>query len=418
MKVVLATHGTRGDVEPSATVGLELQRRGHEVRMAVPPNLVGFVESVGLVAVGYGPNSDEQVIAVADFVHRAFTPRNPVQMLRAGRELFVEGWAAMSRTLMSVTDGTNLLVTGQTYHGVAANIAEYQDIPLATIHHIPIRVNGQLALPSIPATPYMVRSTMRGVWRVYWLMTRAVDDAQRRELGLSKAAAPAAIRMTERGSLEIQAYDEVCFPRLAGEWNGRRPFVGALTMEAPACSDAEVASWIEAGTPPVYFGFGSTPIQSHDDTIALITMACAELGVRGLIYTGPSGPVGISPSEYVKLVGPLNYASVFPRCRAVVHHGGAGTTAACLRAGVPMVVLWDVADQPIWAAQATRMGVGRAQRLSTITGKSLVAHLRHVLRAHYAIRAREIAPRMTTPAESVTAAADLLERAARGQRSD
>ena len=77
---------------------------------------------------------------------------------------------------------------------------------------------------------------------------------------------------------------------------------------------------------------------------------------------------GISHSDYVKLVGPVNYAAVFPRCRAVVHHGGAGTTAACLRAGVPMVVLWDVADQPIWAAQVTRMRVGRAQRLSTITG--------------------------------------------------
>ena len=129
MKVVLAAHGTRGDVEPCATVGLELQRRGHDVRMAVPPDLVGFVESAGLAAVGYGPDSEEQVIAVADFVHRAFTPQNPVSLVRAGRELFVEGWAQMSRTLTSVADGADLLVTGQTYHGVVANIAEYYDIP-------------------------------------------------------------------------------------------------------------------------------------------------------------------------------------------------------------------------------------------------------------------------------------------------
>jgi UDP:flavonoid glycosyltransferase YjiC (YdhE family) len=258
---------------------------------------------------------------------------------------------------------------------------------------------------------------MRAVWRVYWQITKAVDDAQRRELGLPKAKAPAAKRMTERGSLEIQAYDEVCFPNLAAEWNGERPFVGALTMEVPADSDGEVASWIDAGTPPVYFGFGSTPIQSANDTIDMIAMACSELGVRGMIYTGPTGPAGTSPSDRVKLVGPLNYATVFPRCRAVVHHGGAGTTAACLRAGVPMVVLWDVADQPIWAAQVRRMRVGRAQRLSTIDTKSLVAHLRHVFATDYASRAREIAPRMTSPAESVTAAADLLEGAARGERT-
>jgi UDP:flavonoid glycosyltransferase YjiC (YdhE family) len=413
MKVVFAAHGTRGDVEPCATVGLELQRRGHEVRMAVPPNLVGFVESAGLSAVGYGPDSDEQVIAVADFVHHAFTPRNPVRVLRAGRELFVEGWAEMSRTLMSVTNGVDLLVTGQTYHGVVANIAEYHDIPLAAVHHIPIRVNGQVALPSIPSTTYVVRSTMRAIWRVYWLITKDVDDAQRRELGLPKAAAPAAKRMSERGSLEIQAYDEVCFPRLTEEWNGGPPIVGALTMEAPTGADGEIASWIEAGTPPVYFGFGSTPIQSPGTTIAMIAAACAELGVRGLIYTGPNGPPSNSPSDHVKLVGPLNYATVFPRCRAVVHHGGAGTTAACLRAGVPMVVLWDVADQPIWAAQVSRMRVGRAQRLSSIDARSLVAHLRHVLAPDYASRAREIAHRMTPLAESVTAAADLLEATAR-----
>jgi UDP:flavonoid glycosyltransferase YjiC (YdhE family) len=91
MKVVLAAHGTRGDVEPSATVGLELQRRGHVVRMAVPPDLVSFVESAGLAAVAYGPNSQEQVNAVADFVHHAFTPQNPMGLVRAGRELFVEG---------------------------------------------------------------------------------------------------------------------------------------------------------------------------------------------------------------------------------------------------------------------------------------------------------------------------------------
>ena len=67
MKVVLAAHGTRGDVEPCATVGLELQRRGHDVHLAVPPDLVSFVESAGLAAVGYGPDSQEQVNAVARF---------------------------------------------------------------------------------------------------------------------------------------------------------------------------------------------------------------------------------------------------------------------------------------------------------------------------------------------------------------
>ena len=418
MKVVLAAHGTRGDVEPGATVGLELQRRGHDVRLAVPPDLVSFVESAGLAAVGYGPDSQGQVNAVADFLHHAFTLQNPIGFVRAGRELFVEGWAQMGKSLTSMADGADLLVTGQTYHGVVANVAEYYRIPAAGLHHFPICVNGQLALPSIPSPAALVRSSLRAAWWLYWRITKDVDDAQRRELGLPRAAAPAAKRMAERGSLEIQAYDETCFPGLAAEWNGRRPFVGALTMELPTDSDGEVVSWIAAGTPPVYFGFGSTPIQSPADTIAMIAAACTELGVRALIYTGASGSHRTSQSDHVKLVGLVNYSAIFPLCRAVVHHGGAGTTAAALRAGVPMVVLWDVADQPLWAAQITRMKVGRARRLSTTSRESLVADLRYVLESRYVTRACEIAARMTKPAESVTAAADLVEQTARGKRVD
>ena len=217
---------------------------------------------------------------------------------------------------------------------------------------------------------------MRAAWWLYWRITKDVDDAQRRELGLPRAAAPAAKRMAERGSLEIQAYDEACFPGLAAEWNGRRPFVGALTMELPTDTDGEVASWIAAGTPPIYFGFGSTPLQSPADTIAMIAAACNSLGERALIYSCASGANPVSHSEHVKLVGLVNYAAIFPLCRAVVHHGGAGTTAAGLRAGVPMLILWDVADQPLWAAQVVRMKVGCARRLSTTTRESLVAHLR------------------------------------------
>ena len=409
MKIVLAAHGTRGDVEPCAAVGLELLRRGHEVRIAAPPNLLGFVEAAGLSAVGYGPDSREQVSAVADFVHGAFRPQNPIDLVRSGRDLFVEGWAQMSRTLASLADGADMLVTGQTYHGVVANVAEYYDIPLAAIHHMPICVNGQLALPFIPSPKPLVRSTLRAAWWLYWRITKDADDRQRRELGLRRTAAPAAKRMAERGSLEIQAYDEVCFPNLAAEWNGRRPFVGALTLQLPTDADGEVARWIGTGSPPIYFGFGSTPVQSPADTIAVIVTACTELGERALIYCDASGSTCGQHSDDVKLVGPVNYAAILPLCRAAVHHGGAGTTAAALRAGIPMLILWDVADQPIWAAQATRMKVGCAQRLSTITRESLIAHLRRIRAPQYMASAGEIAARMTDPAESVTAAADLLE---------
>ena len=245
---------------------------------------------------------------------------------------------------------------------------------------------------------------------------KKVEDAQRRELGLPKATGPSPRRIAERGSLEIQAYDEVCFPGLAAEWakwDGQRPFVGALTMELPTDADEEVASWIAAGTPPICFGFGSIPVESPADTLAMIGAACAQLGERALVCAGGTDFSHVPHFEHVKVVGAVNYAAIFPACRAVVHHGGAGTTAAGLRAGVPKLILWTLPDQPLFGAEVKRLKVGTARRFSTTTEKSLVADLRRILAPQYLTRAREIATRMTKPAESVAAAADLVENFAR-----
>jgi UDP:flavonoid glycosyltransferase YjiC (YdhE family) len=113
------------------------------------------------------------------------------------------------------------------------------------------------------------------------------------------------------------------------------------------------------------------------------------------------------------LVGQINYTAILPTCRAAVHHGGAGTTAAGLRAGLPTLVLWDVADQFIWATQVKRLKVGSARRVSNITRKSLVAKLHKILAPDCVARAREIAPKMTKPAVGVANAADLLEQTVR-----
>ena len=158
----------------------------------------------------------------------------------------------------------------------------YHGISLAAIHHMPICVNGQLALPSMPSPAPWSAPLCGRLGGCIGASPRA-DDTQRRELGLPRAAAPAAKRMAERGSLEIQAYDEACFPGLAAEWNGRRPFVGALTLELPTDADGDVATWAATGKPPIYFGFGSTPVRSPGDTIAMIVAACTELGARALI---------------------------------------------------------------------------------------------------------------------------------------
>ena len=416
MKFAIACYGSRGDVEPSVAVGRELRRRGHDVRMAVPPDLVGFAEAAGLATVPYGPIVE--ALLNEDFVRNFWTQlfRNPIRSLRELWEPIARYWGETSATLTSLADGADLLSTGLNFEQAAANVAEYYDIPLVALHHFPMRANGQL-VPSLPSP--LVRSAGTLSEWLFWRSTHKVEDTQRRELGLPKATGPSPRRIAERKSLEIQAYDEFCFPGLAAEWakwDGRRPFIGTLTMELTTDADDEVASWSAAGTPPICFATGSIPVESPADTVEMISAACAQLGERALVCFGGTDFSHLPHFDHVKVVGPVNYAATFPACRAVVHHGGSGTTAASLRAGIPTLILWSSADQPYWGNQLKRLKVGTARRFSTTTRQSLVADLRRILAPQYAIRARELAPRMTTPAKSVAKAADLFEDAVRRKR--
>ena len=420
MKFVLANWGTRGEVEPYVTVGRELVRRGHDVCMAVAPEMVDFVDSAGPTGVAYGPELKVILDPHRDFWMYFFG--NPWKFRELGRmwnevsEPITRCRAEVSKTLTSLADGADLLLTGMNYEDTAANVAEYCGIPLATLHIFPWRANGQL-LPFLPSP--LGRAAMRSFEWLSWRGPKAVEDAQRRELGLPEATSPWTRRIAERGSLEIQAYDAVCYPGLAAEWahwNGQRPFVGALTMELPTDTDDEVASWIAEGTPPICFGFGSVGVESAADTLTMISSVCAELGERALICAAGTDFSSISYADHVKVVGVMNYAAALPGCRAFVHHGGAGTTNAGLRAGLPTLILWTLPDQAAWGARVKRLKVGVGRRFSATTEKSLIADLRAVLDPQCLTRARDLAARMTTSAQSTAAAADLVESFARLKR--
>lgn len=425
MKFVLSFYGTRGDVEPGVAVARELVRRGHDVHLAVSPDLVDFAAATGATAVPCGPD-----VRVWQDVNRDFWARflrkfwrnfwkigELKELLREDWRLLAQCWDDVASTLKALAKDADLLFTGVLGEEAAGNVAEYYRLPLATLHVFPIRANGQL-VPGLPAR--FGRTIMRVSEWLGWPMFKRLEEPQRRELGLPKATGPSPWRLAERGTLELQAYDANCFPGLPEEWKElgyQRPFVGALTMDLPTDSDAEVAEYIAAGKPPICFGFGSMPVESAADTLAMISGACAQLGERALVCAGGSDFSQVPATDNVKVVSTMNYTAAFPACRAVVHHGGAGTTAASLRAGVPTLVLSTDLDQTLWGARVKKLGVGTARRFSATTEKSLVTDLRTVLEPQYATRAREVGVKMKSPAESVAAAADLLEEFAVVQRA-
>ena len=378
LKFAVAGYGSRGDVEPFAAVARELLGRGHDVRLAVSPWMLGLVEAAGLSATPFGSHPPA-VTEITDVVRRV-------------TQLWAE-WGAGFKTLAGDTD---LLLSGKGEQGLAANVAEYYGIPHAALHFYP----GDYA----------------SLGGVLGDLAKQAEAAQRRDLGLPGTTAPA------QETLEIQAYDKLCFPGLAAEWaqqGRRRPFVGALTLELPTYVDGEVLSWIDAGTPPIYFGFGGgMQLPSFIETAMVITAACAQLGERALIAGGSHDLSEIPHADHIKVVSAVSHAAIFPACRAVVHHGGAGTTATGMRAGMPTLILsLAVDDQQIWAEAVTRLGVGAAREFFSTTLDLLVAELRSILTPEYATRAREVAAEMTKPTESVARAADLLEEAVRAGRA-
>jgi vancomycin aglycone glucosyltransferase len=394
MKFVVAGYGGRGDVEPCAAAGRELLRRGHDVLMAVPPNMLGFIESAGLAGVAYGPDSREEMNPGSALISNiAPKIQNPMNVVPDVIEHVTQVKLDKAATLTALASGADLVLAGFNEQGLAANVAEHYGIPAVALHPFPERF-----------------------WSSDWLfarMTKIAEDAQRQALGLPEATAASA------RSMDIQAYDEICLPAPATELveqGGQRPFVGALTLELPTKADQEVMSWIAEGTPPIYFGLGSTPINSPAGTIAKVSAACAQLGERLLICSGPNDFTHVEHFDHVKVVPAVNHAAIFPVCRAVVHHGGAGTTAAGLRAGIPTLILWLWLDQPMWAAGVKRLEAGFGRPFSQTSLESLVADLQLILTPHFATRAREVATYMTKPAESLARAAELLEHTARQGR--
>ena len=275
MRFTLAVHGTRGDVEPCAAVGRELLRRGHEVRMAVPPNLIGFVASAGVPgAVAYGPDSQKQLDA--DFFRDFWKVQNPVTLVRKGMEYITEGWAQMSATLVSLTDGADLILTGTTTREVVANVAEYRAHSVGRTALLPGQGEQQRRADSgaVHLDPLGVDG--RGV-------AALADDEERRGRAATRtgpARGDSAVCASHRRGRRPRdpGIRPAVLPRPGRGVGWTRPFVGALTMELPTSTDDEVASWIAAGTPPIYFGFGSMPVESPAEAIAMIDAVCAQMG--------------------------------------------------------------------------------------------------------------------------------------------
>lgn len=412
MKIVLSCNGSRGDVQPAMALGTALARRDHQVILAVPPNLVWWAADSGLSTQPCGIDTDE--LLESDLVTRDLKSSNPVKRLRAVSEITLRGGSRLQHDLLAVCQGADVIVGGSAGQERILNVAESLGIPYLPLHYCPMRKNSVVApLPWLP--PSITAHSWTLIERILWHTSASTENELRRELGLGRARTPAASRIAGQGVPEVQAYDPLLFPGLGDEWERSRPLVGFLEylpFRPKLQSDSthrSLVDWLDAGPAPLYVGFGSMKIGDPGIIEHAIAATAECLGLRVLLVTGGSD-FSIDPADDRFFVtATVDHKAVLPRCTAAVHHGGAGSTAASLRAGLPTGICWFGADQPMWGRQLTRLGVGVSMPISRVGSDRLSSLVRALIEPARRDAARAMATSMIKPECAAAAAVTIIE---------
>ena len=367
-RVLLSTYGSRGDVEPFLALGLGLAAAGCEVALSTADRFGDWIQAEASAASRFSflPLTS----AVIDLIE---TPAGKVLLegfggLRSLRAAFELNRLAkplnerlMDEQLAAAEAFSPDLVV---YHSKAfalPHFAEARGIPallgLLQPMIVPTRAFPLMGLPRLPL-PGFNRLSYRAAELAFGAY-KAPTNRARERLGLPRVRrAREVLCPSGAGTIPVlHAFSSAVVPR-PPDWPEHVHVTGYWRLRAPDYEPpAPLREFLAAGPPPVYVGFGSMPSADPAALTALVLEALERADARALI-SGGWGALAAQASERVLPLGPTPHDWLFPRCAAVVHHGGAGTTAAGLHAGVPSVVCPFMGDQPYWAQRCLDLGVG------------------------------------------------------------
>lgn len=406
MRVLLSTYGSRGDVEPMVALAVRLRALGAEVRMCAPPDqeFARLLAGVGVPMVPLGR-------PVRPLMHGS-TPPSEAELSWRRVELVAQQFDVVG----AAAEGCDALVAAGLSQVAARSVAEKRGIRYVYASYFPV------ALPS-PHYPPPPREGLpfpadvtdnRALWD---LDAQAIQELFGAALN------------TRRASIGLPPVDNVRDHVFTDHpWLATDPTLSPW-QETPDLDVVQTGAWIlprerplpagleaflDAGTPPVYVGFGS--MRAPEDAARVAVGAIRAQGRRVVVSHGWAGLAPVDDRDDCFVVGEANLQALFGRVAAVVHHGGAGTTTAAARAGAPQVVVPQMVDQPYWAGRVAELGIGAAHDGPTPTAESLSAALRTALAPETRARATAVAGAVRT--DGTTVAAELLLGAGRsGQRA-
>ncbi len=378
MNVAILTLGTRGDVQPFVALGAGLQEAGHEVTLVTGKGFGAIVSGRGLRYVAL----DVDLLELAQSPEGRTALRSPRGTLRMARglmptvrKMLVDQWEA------AASSGADAVV----YHPkamVGHHVAEALGVPgflalpvpaLSPTRTFPVPV---LPLPDLggPLNKLSYGAFFRSITLPY---RRMVNRWRKETLGLP-ALPLSASELELRGEPVVRLYP--CSPHVVpvpADWDESSAMTGYWFLDAGSDwrPPDELAAFLEDGPPPVYVGFGSAaphPGGSHAAALA----ALRRLGLRGVLATGRHG---MAAPGAIEIQG-APHEWLFPRMAAVVHHGGAGTTAEGLRAGRPTAVFpSNFGDQLFWGRRVHDLGAGpEPVPQKRLTAEGLVASIRAI----------------------------------------
>ncbi|MET8540359.1 glycosyltransferase [Kitasatospora sp. NPDC004799] len=403
MRVVLATYGSRGDVEPMAALALRLQELGAEVRVCAPPD-EEFAARLAQAGV--------ELVPVGESVRSLVSgpPPAPSDLPKRAAALVEQFHAAV---LGAAEPGGAVLATGLFPAAAGAQAAAeqlgarfvyvaLQPTVLPSPQHRPFEY---------PMQPYPPEVTdLRELWELNIgamnaLFGEAVNT-RRAAVGLPEVDNVRDHVLTDRPWLATDPSLDPWLGPGGGEAGAPWPEVvqtGAWILPDERPLPADLSAFLAAGEAPVYVGFGSMPLRDPAGAARVAVEAVRAQGRRVLLGRGWAQLAEVDGAEDCFAVGEVNQQALFPRVAAVVHHGGAGTTTTAARAGTPQVLVPQIVDQPYWAARVAELGVGVAHDGPTPTAESLTAALRRALAPETRERAAALAAGIRTDGTAVAA---------------
>lgn len=359
MRLTLFTVGSRGDVQPHLALGLGLQAAGFEVTVSTHEPFRSFVESHGIGfaplpgdprAVLETPEAQEMLRSGTGLVAfaRHFVPLlepwfrdlvDAVTPLHRESDVVLYSQLAFVPWHLGKVDRTPTIMTGlQPLHPTA-------EFPAITT-----------ALPNLGSVGNRLTHLINR--QLFWQpLRRAVDEWRSRDLGLPEHGLRGPYReLTETMEPQLYGFSPHLVPPPA-DWPDSITVTGPWFLDSRDPLDSRIDEFLGDGEPPVYVGVGSTRDSEAAQLSQIAVAATSATGDRLIIDSGWSDLEALS-DDRVLVVTDTDHRRLFPKTKAVVHHGGAGTTHTAVAAGVPSVVVPYYADQPFWARRLHEVGAG------------------------------------------------------------